>query len=313
MLSLIRDPRCFLLLALLVGSACTPTPGPPPTLQVYFLNVGQGDAVLLRTPDGISVLVDGGDTGRGPGLVMWLRANGVKRVDWVMPSHPHADHIGGLNAVLQQMPVGGALMSAQETGSATYRRQKALLNEKRVPVTLAQEGVVLQLGALVTATILNPPPGLLASNEPEEDNSVVLRVCFQLTCVLFTGDIGDQGERALQARYQDKPDQLRSHVLKVSHHGSAEPNHPALLQLIRPEVALIGVGAGNRFGHPTQQALDRLKTTGAAIFCTHTDGTVLVEITETGYTVTRLPEVVILEASEPTAPPEPALAGRCAG
>ncbi len=272
-------------------------------MRLYFLNVGQGDGALLVTPDGVTALVDGGEASRGPSLVAWLRSMGFQRVDWIMPSHPHADHIGGLNTVLEEMPVGAALVSGQTNTSATYRRQMALLQEKGVPVTPAKEGTVLNLGAAgVTATVLNPPEELLRTQEPEEDNSVVMRVCLDGSCILFTGDIGDQGERMLIQRYRDRPDAIRSAVLKVSHHGSAEPNNPALLELIRPEVALIGTGAGNPFGHPTQRALDRLAASGAAVHCTEVEGTILVEIDATGYRLSSLPDVAIAAAGR-GAPP----------
>ncbi len=311
-LSLLLRPRVVLAAAWLVVAiaACAP-PSPPATeapgpLRLYFLNVGQGDGALLITPDGVTVLVDGGDTNRGTGLVAWLQSLGIAKVDWIMPSHPHADHIGGLNAVLDALPVGNALVSPQEGPSATYGRQMALLAAKQVRTVPAEEGLAIPLGTQVTATVLNPPRGLLATSEPEEDNSVVLRVCLLAVCALFTGDIGDQGERALVARYRDEPGQLRSQILKVSHHGSAEPNLPELLGFIAPEVALIGAGAGNRFGHPTPTALARLAGVGATIYCTHVDGTVLLLIDGARYSVELLPQAAIPAGGrppEPLAPP----------
>ena len=278
------------------GSFPGPPPGPPPIpvggLHLYFLNLGQGDGALLVTADGVTALVDGGDPNRGPELVKWLRSIGIQKVDWIMPSHPHRDHIGGLNVVLEQLPVGGVLVSSQP-GKRDHQKQLKLAQDKGIPVTTAQEGVVLRLGADVTATVLNPPVQLLSTSEPEEDNSVLLRVCTAGACALFTGDIGNGGERALLARVSGSPDKLRSQVLKVSHHGAAEPNDPALLALIRPEVALIGAGAANSFSHPTRTALDRLASAGATVYCTHVDGTVLVELTRSTYTVVRLPNVVI--------------------
>ena len=145
-----RDPsvaRLVLTAALtLVGAAAPrpslaqdePTPAPGP-LRIYFLNVGQGDAALIQTPDGVTALVDGGDTDRGDGLVAWLRSMGINSVDWIMPSHPHIDHIAGLTAVLQQMEVRNALVSDQENNTVAYRRQMQLIAEKNVPLTHANE------------------------------------------------------------------------------------------------------------------------------------------------------------------------------
>jgi len=291
-----------LLLAGAAGTICAilapgtppgPRPIPPGGLHLYFLNVGQGDGALLVTADGVTALVDGGDTNRGPELVKWLRSIGIHQIDWIMPSHPHRDHIGGLNDVLEQLPVRAALVSSQTGTTPAHRRQMELLREKQVPVTVAREGVVLGLGATVTATVLNPPPELLVTNEPVEDNSVLLRVCTEGACALFTGDIGDQGERTLLERYSRSPETLRSQVLKVSHHGAAEPNNPTLLALVKPEVALIGAGAANGYRHPTQRALDRLTASGATVYCTHVDGTILVELTPSSYTVVPMPNVVI--------------------
>lgn len=303
--------RLLLLAALVLALACIPAPPAPPltpALRLYFLNVGQGDAALLVTPDGVTALVDGGDRARGPELVAWLRRMGFNRIDWVMPSHPHADHIGGLNSVLESMPVGGALVSPQGNDTQTYRRQMQLLQERNVPVTDAVEGLVIQLGQQVTATVLGPPAGLLRTAEPEEDNSVVLRVCIVVTCALFTGDLGDGGERWLVERYASTPEALRSQVLKVSHHGSAEPNSPAFLALVAPEVALIGAGRQNPFHHPTQTALDRLAVTGAEVYCTFVHGTVLLHLQPDGYRVERLPNVAIRATSGGRPVPPPALA-----
>jgi len=285
---------------LVLAQEAQAAPGP---LRLYFLNVGQGDAALLVTPDGVTALIDGGDTDRGDGLVAWLSSMGINSVDWVAPSHPHVDHIAGLNTVLEQMEVRGALVSDQPHTTATYRRQMQLIADKGVPLTAANDQVLLPLGAYVTAQVLSPPPSLLQTLEPEEDNSVILRVCLLIVCALFTGDIGDQGERYLVARYGDTPDALRSQILKVSHHGSAEPNNPALLAMIRPEVGLIGVGAGNAFGHPTQRALERVGATGATIYRTDLHGTILVEIYEDRYTVTPLPDVVIASSRRTPTPP----------
>ena len=293
-----------------VASACAPAGPPPPaadSLRVYFLNVGQGDAALIITPDGVTALVDGGDRLRGAELVKWLRSMGLQKLDWVMPSHPHADHIAGLNLVLAELPVANALLSAQTNDTQTYRRQLDLLREKGVPVTDAVEGLTIPLGGRVTATVLNPPAGLLRTSEPEEDNSVVLRVCIAVTCMLFTGDIGDGGERSMIARYGTAADRIRSHVLKVSHHGSAEPNHPDFLAMVQPDVALIGVGLANPFRHPTQKALDRLGATGAAIYCTFVHGTLLVELTESSYRVQQLRDLTIRPTSGGRVVPAPPL------
>jgi competence protein ComEC len=285
-------------------------PGP---LRLYFLNVGQGDAALLVTPDGVTILVDGGDNDRGNALVAWLRSQGIDSIDWIMPSHPHADHIGGLNNVLAQMEVRGALVSAQPWSTQTYNRQMQLISNRGIPLTVAEEGTSLQLGSTVTATVLNPPAQLLGTEEPVEDNSVVLRVCHGTICVLFTGDIGDEGEDLLLNRYVGRPSELRSHILKVSHHGSREPNLPPLLELIRPEAALIGVGEGNTFGHPTETALGRLAAVGARIYRTDRDGTILVEIYQDRYEVHLRPEVAIASnrlARPPTSLPIGRRSGR---
>lgn len=297
--------------AAVAGVAIVAGPGqpvpqvPPESARIYFLNLGQGDGALIRTADGVTALVDGGDSNRGPRLVAWLQSLGIQKVDWIMASHPHADHIGGLNAVLEELPVGAALVSAQQETSKTYQRQQELLQKKGVAVTHARDGLEVKLGSHVTATVLNPPAALLMTKEPVEDNSVVLKVCTKGACALFTGDIGDDGERALLARHGSAPDKLRSQILKVSHHGSSEPNNAALLQLIKPEVAIISAGPRNPHHHPTRIALDRLKAAQAEIYCTFVDGTVQVDLLPSGYAVASLPTLVIQATvqGKPVAPP----------
>jgi len=278
-------------LAALVGWLALAAPSPAQAqgggaLTIFFLNVGQADAALLDAPDGSVALLDAGDAPSGQDLLRFLGDRAVARIDWWLPSHPHADHVGGFTAVLNAgVPVVHALLPSPQYNTPTLMRQLGMLFSSGVDVQNAAAGQTLTLdrAGQVTAEVLNPP-------EPPEtndvnENSVVLLVNFGQTYFLFGGDIGTRTEANVVAR------QLANvgtwppiDVLKVPHHGSAGSSSQPFLNVIRPRWAVVSVGARNSYGHPTVAALDRLTSVGAEILRTDQLGTIVT--TSDGTTVT---------------------------
>jgi competence protein ComEC len=246
--------------------ACLALPGPLRAaaararggLEVIFLSVGQGDATLLRLPDGAAVLVDGGGApagGADPGardVVPLLRDLGVRRLAAVFVSHPHPDHVLGLAAVADAF-APAPVFSNGDGGEGEPRDVLARL----APRALAPGDRWERAG--VRIDVLGGPREDLASN----DASLVLRVSHGATAVLLAGDVEERGEAAALARGG-----LRADVVKIPHHGSRRSSSAAFVEAVRPRLAVASVGAGNRYGFPHPEALARWRAAGAAILRT---------------------------------------------
>ena len=244
-----------------------------PVLRVDIIDVGQGDSILIRTPDGADALIDAGERDYGPKVVDYLRQMGVRRLDLVVMSHPHSDHIGGMPAVLEAFPVARVFDSGYAHGSAVQEHVLRLIEAGKIPYRRARSGTVVSLGAHTRLEVLAPPDRLLrGTNSDANNNSVVIRLVFGRVRMLFTGDIEREGEGRLIASRRD----LESQVLKVAHHGSSDSTSLELLRLVRPDYVVISVGAHNEYGHPSRKTLRRLskERTGAELFRTDKNGTV---------------------------------------
>jgi len=280
-----------------------PTPSPEPaatplpeakTLAVHFIDVGQGDAILLLVQPGATVLIDGGPRAAGQTVVNYLTERGVKELDLVIATHPHADHIGGLIDVLEAFKVKRVIDSGQPHTTKTFDDYLTAV-ERQVEaghcVYETPEGQIVQLASNVTLKVLGPDRDLSSLN----DNSVVARVDFGKTSFLFTGDAEKEAEERLLARGVD----LKADVLKVGHHGSSTSTSAAFLAAVAPAYAVICVGAGNSYGHPTEQTLNRLAAAGARIYRTDVSGHVV--FTSDGTTLTTAAAAWAAPAPQPPA------------
>ncbi len=225
-------------------------------LSVTFLDVGQGDAILIQGPEGQRVLVDGGP-GSQP-ITQALSRNlpfDSRRIDLVVLTHPQADHLSGLLTVLDRYRVGAVLDNPKPGGTVLYNEWEAALHDSGVPVTTADRGQTVELGDGALLQVLAPDQGdpLLAA-EQLNTASTVLRLSMGETSFLLTGDLDKAGEDGLIRSGTD----LQATVLKVGHHGSNTSSSPEFLARVQPSIDVIEVGASNHFGHPTQAVLDRL-------------------------------------------------------
>ena len=256
-------------------------PVPADTLRVFILDVGQGDAALLCT-DSHSILIDGGEPDQGISVVQMIKAAGVERLDCVINSHPHSDHIGGLAEVLGQIPVGALyLPEIPENLMPTvwsFTHIIDLAEEKQIPVRTPACHETLQLGAAELEFLCTDN----ASFEDLNDCSLVCRVTCGKKSFLFTGDLGEAGENAMLAAGLP----LSADVLKIGHHGSSHSTAPAFLDAVQPEYAAISCGALNDYGHPAEKTLRALHEIGCAVYRTDLDGSVLFETDGSRITVT---------------------------
>ena len=243
------------------------------TLLVDVLDVGQGDAILLRSSEGKVVLIDGG-TGAEP-LISELKARKLSRIDLMIATHPHSDHIGGLDDVFEEYRVGMFIDSGDTHTSRAYERLMDAVESEGARYMTAASGKSFNLGEDVKIELLGPPTPRLEEGDSRSHlnaNSVIARVTHGNNCFLFTGDAEDETEERL-LREQIAP----CAVLKVAHHGSSHSTSQAWLDAVQPTTALISVGEGNSYGHPTDETLGRLKAAGAAIYRTDIHGTIQLE------------------------------------
>ena len=254
----------------------------PGRLTLTMLDVGQGDALLLRGPSGQTMLIDGGGEieGRPIGydvgarrVVPALRRLAVRRIDVVMLSHPHEDHVGGLVAVLQNLSVGLVLDVGLPHPAPSYVQFLRLIEARRIPYRLARRGMRLDLGDGLVLSILHPQEPLIQGTSSDANlNSIVARLTYGRVTVLLTGD----AEGATESQLLDLGDDVQSLILKVAHHGSRTGTTPAFLDAVRPAVALISAGAINPFGHPRAEIVQRLEDAGAAVYRTDRHGAITV-------------------------------------
>ncbi|MCL1848404.1 MAG: MBL fold metallo-hydrolase [Clostridiales bacterium] len=237
-------------------------------LEALFFDVGQADCILLRT-GGHNMLIDAGNTGQDRLILGYLAEHEVDALDYLVATHPHADHIGAMASVVNTMgSIGEVIMPDVVHTTKTYENLLIAIEDKNIPLTMAKPGDEYTLG---DASILVLAPVSVSGSDLNEV-SVVLRVTFGDTVFLFTGDAGTKSENAQIA--SGLP--LQADVLKVGHHGSRTSSTQNYLDAVRPRYAVISCGTGNTYGHPHIEAMARLTASGAAIYRTDESGTVMI-------------------------------------
>lgn len=239
----------------------------PDHLEIYLIDVGQGDAIVLRAPNGTIGVVDGGG-GRGGGegektLVPFLKGLGVRRLAFVVATHADADHVGGLDAVIESFDVPLLLLGPGKADTLAWRELMDAAAARRVRVREVRAGDTLGGFGKAKVRFLGPLPGQTGNNA-----SIVMLIDYEEVEILLSGDI----ERDAEYRLLEENGALDIEVLKVAHHGSATSTTEAFLRAFRPELALISAGRNNRFGHPSSVVLDRLQHHGIAVARTDLHG-----------------------------------------
>lgn len=232
------------------------------TLTVTWLDVGQGDAAVIQC-GGQSMLIDGGKPEKSSYIYAWLQQHGLSYLDVIVATHVDADHIGGLSGALNYASVGTAYCPETTGTTETFQSFVKYLAQREKQITVPTAGETFALGG-AQVQILGP----LHSAEDSNDNSIVLKVSFGATSFLFTGD----AERAEEQDLLNAGVNLQSTVLKVGHHGSDTSTSYPFLRAVAPQYAVISVGAGNSYGHPTEAVLSRLRDAGVTTFRTDMQG-----------------------------------------
>ncbi|HVJ48730.1 ComEC/Rec2 family competence protein [Desulfitobacterium sp.] len=250
--------------------ASTPLQNGGRNLRVSYIDVGQGDSILIQIPNGKTVLIDAGENNQGDKVVSYLQSQGVQRLDVTIWTHPHADHIGGADTVTNAFEIGKVIMPKETSTTQSFRSLINAISQKGLKITEAKAGVKLDLGSEVDAELLAPN-----STHYEEVNnySAVLRLTYGQTTFLFTGDAQSESEQEMIKAGYD----LKADVLKVGHHGSRTSTSAEFLTKVQPKYAVISVGKDNDYGHPTANTLTRLQKAGVNVYRTDESGTVLAE------------------------------------
>lgn len=242
----------------------------PRELEVHFLDVGQGDAILIETPDGIDILIDG-----GPDRAVLRRLPGKlglfdRHIDMVVATHPDKDHAAGLVDVLDRYRVSYFLEPGVESDAPHVSAlEDAVLREEGIVRLAARRGMRIRLGKDAYADVLYPDRDV-ASLETNEA-SVALRLVFGNTAFLMAGDMSSAIEDYIVSLDGER---LKSDVLKASHHGSKHSTSEAWLSAIDPSLFVVSAGEGNRYGHPAPEVIERAKGIGAAVITTIEKGTI---------------------------------------
>jgi competence protein ComEC len=264
------------------------TPAPSgDELRVHVLDVGQGDSILIIAPGGKSVLVDAGTPGSGRVILDAMKRYGVDRLDLMVATHAHADHIGGADEVMRRVKVTNVLDSRVPNPTKNYEDFLAAIEETGAKYVPAAPGQRFDLGGGAHLTVLAPLQPFFTkkqlrsgANEPNA-NSIVARLDYGDFSLLLTGDAEAETEERLLARDAD----ISAKILKVGHHGSRYASSEKFLRAGGFKAAIISDGADNRYGHPSQETLDRLRRSGMKLYRTDLEGEITIISRGSGYEI----------------------------
>lgn len=251
-------------------------------IKIYFVDVGQGDSTLIQTIEGKNILIDGGgsefgsfDVGESI-LLPYLLDRRITTIDYLMISHFDSDHIGGVFAILENLEVKNIIISKQGETSENLKKFYEITNNKGIRTIIVKKGDIVEIDKYSHFEILFPEDNLIEDNILN-NNSIVARFNSLDFSILFTGDIEEIAEKRLCELYSGT-DKLEAFVLKVAHHGSKTSSTEEFLELVKPKIALIGVGKNNNFGHPNIDVIERLENMGSKIYRTDNCGEIIIRI-----------------------------------
>ena len=263
------------------------SPVPNPTereaLAVTLIDVGQGDAILVRSPSGRTMLVDAGPEDMFFSIRAALRAYGIERLDAVVATHPHTDHIGSMAGVLDRYEVERFYMTDFPGATPVYERMLRALKKEGCPVYNTDSLTEIDWDEAVSVAVLNPICGQVY--EDANASSIVLRIDFGKTAILLTGDMEQETETLLLGALGKEA--LDADVLKLGHHGSQSATGVGFLDAVSPKYAIVSLGKGNEYGHPHRAVKNLLKARDIPLYRTDQHG--LITVFSDGETVTIVP------------------------
>lgn len=243
------------------------TSKPEGTLEVHYIDVGQGDATLIKCGSH-AMLIDGGNNNKGTTVQLYLKKQGVESLDYVIGTHPDADHIGGLDVIVYKYNCEKVIMPDYEKDTKTYQELVDVIHDKNMKITYPVVGEQYALGE-AKFTIIAPNSNSYGGNA--NDYSVAILLEYGKNRFLFTGD----AEEASEMEMLSNGIELSADVYKVAHHGSRSASTQEFLNAVRPKYAVISCGEGNSYGHPHAEVLNRLRSMGVEVFRTDEQGSII--------------------------------------
>lgn len=235
-------------------------------LKVHFIDVGQADSILIQQED-FNMLVDAGNNNDSQLVLDYLKENGVKKLDYVVGTHPHEDHIGGLDKVIEEFDIEKVYMPKVTTNTKTFEDVLNVIKKKGLKITSPTPGSEFKLGDAV-CTVFGPNG---KEYEDLNDYSIVIKVTYKDTSFLLTGDAEGICEKEMLSKGFD----LSADVLKLGHHGSGSSTTKAFLDKVNPKYAIVSAEKGNDYGHPHKSTMDKLKSREIAVYRTDESGTIV--------------------------------------
>ncbi|MEV2281492.1 ComEC/Rec2 family competence protein [Paenibacillus larvae] len=235
-------------------------------LKVLFLDVGQGASQLLVSPNGKTMLIDAGDNDKEQLMLDYMKKYGITKLDIVIGTHPDADHIGGVDKVIDHLDIGKVYLPKASSNTKTYESLLTSIKQKGLKVTTAKAGVKLDWDPDVQVEMLAP----VKSYKDNNNNSAVVRLTHGANAILLTGDAESESEQDMIASKAE----LSADLMLVGHHGSNSSTTAAFLNKVKPKAAVIQVGKGNKYGHPKEKVLQRLEKQGVKVYRNDEQGTI---------------------------------------
>ncbi len=234
------------------------------TLTVHFIDVGQADCQLLELPNKEVMLIDAGNNDDGDLICDYLDSMNIDRIDYLVGTHPHEDHIGSLDTVIDNYYIGTLYMPDATTDTKTYRDVITAIDENNVDLILASAGDVIYADSDLKIRVVAP----VYYYEDLNNSSIVIHVTYKNSTFLFTGDAEKDSEEDITLN-------IASDVLSVGHHGSSTSTSDSFLERVDPMYAVISCGKNNDYGHPHREILEKLENDDITIFRTDRDGTII--------------------------------------
>lgn len=253
---------------------------------IYFIDVGQGDSTLIRTAKNKTILIDGGgsenssfDVGEKT-LLPYLLDRKITVLDYVVISHFDTDHCGGILYLMEHIKVKNIIISKQGKESSNYNKFKNIVLDKGMSVIFVKKGDKIKIDNETYMDILFPGNNFISDNILN-NNSIVTKICYNNFSILLTGDVEEIAENEICREY-NTTNKLKANILKVAHHGSKTSSTAEFIKMVKPQIALIGVGEKNKFGHPNDGVIQRLKNMNTKIYRTDRMGEIEIQINNMG-------------------------------
>ena len=275
----------IILIAILIANSCIHVQNHG-NMIIYFIDVGQGDSTLIRTAKNKTILIDGGgsenssfDVGEKT-LLPYLLDRKITVLDYVVISHFDTDHCGGILYLMEHIKVKNIIISKQGKESSNYNKFKNIVLDKGIYVIFVKKGDKIKIDNETYMDVLFPSNNLISDNILN-NNSIVTKICYNNFSILFTGDVEEIAENEICSQY-NTTNTLKANILKVAHHGSKTSSTAEFIKMVKPQIALIGVGEKNKFGHPNDGVIQRLKNMNTKIYRTDKMGEIVIQINNMG-------------------------------